>query len=382
MRMSFIYSVALILLATACVDRVYFEIDKTQAEGISIAGFISDQPGPYEVRIYKTFDIESKESMKTAVSVKSLEIFDNHGTREVLQEVNPGIYQTSATGIRGVVGGVYTLRAELRDGKMYESLPDTILANGKVDSVYYNFKSIYNRVGEKEYSFDVLFDASYDVAVNDKIIWKLAATFQADTQPELFPDDKECFYLDEIGMCNYKPPCSGLRNVGSYAEPRFERRYPCTCCECWYAIYNDYVLLSDDFFTGRGEVRGVKAQTIPLNSWSLQYKILISLTQMSLTSNSFRMWKSIKDQRDAVDNLFQPITGKIPKNFTQLKGEPMFIEGLFYAASAHSITQEVKMFELPPELKYPISLDKPIFANDCRKLFPNSTNLKPAFWVD
>ncbi len=217
-RLNFLYSILAILLTTACVDRVYFEIDKTQAEGISIAGFISDQPGPYEVRIYNTFDIESKESMKTPVSVRSLEIFDNQGTREVLQEVNPGIYQTSATGIRGVVGGVYTLRAELKDGKMYESLPDTILANGKVDSVYYNFKSSYNQVGEKEYSFDVLFNASYDVAINDKIVWKLAAMFQADTQPELYSPDQECFYLDEIGMCNYKPPCSGLRNVGSYAS--------------------------------------------------------------------------------------------------------------------------------------------------------------------
>ena len=141
-------------------------------------------------------------------------------------------------------------------------------------------------------------------------------------------------------------------------------------------------MLSDDFYTSRGEVKGIWAQNIPLNQWTMLYKIRVNLAQLSLTTNSFRMWRAIQDQKDALDNLFQPVSGKIPKNFNQLSGDEMPIDGLFYAASIHSITRIVKQFELPSELKYPVSTEIPLYPDDCRKLFPNSTNLKPAFWID
>lgn len=109
------------------------------SQGVSISGFISDQPGPYEVRIYSIFDIESKESRKTAVTVKRIEISDHLGTTGVLNPIEEGIYQTDPAGIRGVVGGVYKLKVELFDGRIYESLPDTILATGSLDSMYINY---------------------------------------------------------------------------------------------------------------------------------------------------------------------------------------------------------------------------------------------------
>lgn len=381
-RPKFLYSILLIVLATACLDRFYYDIEKSVNHSISIAGFISDQPGPYEVRIYTLFDIESKESIRTPVSVKSLEILDSQGTIETLNEVNPGVYQTHPNGIRGVMGGVYKLRVELNDGKIYESLPDTILPAGSVDSLYFKFQETYSKVGKKDYNFSVFFDASYNAEISDQFIWKMTATFQSDTQPQNYSPDQECFYLEEIGICNFLPPCSGYVNIGTVRIPRFEKKYPCTCCQCWYTIYNDYIILSDDHFFNRGQLREIKAQTVPLNQWTLQYKIHVALMQMSLTSNSFKFWKAIREQKDAINDLFQPVTGIIPKNFNQINGTEMSIDGLFYATAISSKTQDVRQFDLPLEIKYPISLEEPLFADDCRKLFPNSSNLKPIFWTN
>src|SRR6266705_3988359 len=101
MRVTFFISLLSILLTAACVDRLSFDINKEVNFGISVDGFISDLPGPYEIRINSIFDIESKESRKNPVSVRSLTISDDQGNAETLRELDAGIYQTNAAGIRG-----------------------------------------------------------------------------------------------------------------------------------------------------------------------------------------------------------------------------------------------------------------------------------------
>ena len=125
-----------------------------------------------------------------------------------------------------------------------------------------------------------------------------------------------------------------------------------------------------------------KVQNIPLNQWTLQYKIRVDVSQMRLTLNSFRFWKAVKDQKEAIGNLFQPVTGKIPSNFVQVDGSPTPIEGLFFATAINSSVTYLKQFVLPPDIVYQISLEKPMFPDDCRNLFANSSNLKPTFWED
>ena len=73
-----ITSILFFLGLGACVDRLHYDIDIVRSGdyGISIDGFISDQPGPYRVNINQIFDIESKDFIKTPVSVKNMIISD------------------------------------------------------------------------------------------------------------------------------------------------------------------------------------------------------------------------------------------------------------------------------------------------------------------
>jgi hypothetical protein len=385
MRVSFFISVFSILLSAACIDRLTYDIGTEVNFGISINGFISDQPGPYEIRINSIFDIESIESRKMPVSVRNLIISDNNGGTETLREVDQGIYQTDPSGIRGEQGAVYKISVELFDGRIYESLPDTILsARGSLDSLHIVYNEAYNVLGEKQYFFDLLFDASYDEKVNNHLLWKFMGTFQSETHPELHPlppsPQAECFWLAEAGGCNYLPPCSGYRNTGSNLLAVFVKKYDCICCTCWYNLFNPSPILSDELTSGK--VTGAKAATIPLNQWTLEHKIRLELNQMSLTRNTFRFWKAIRDQKAATGNLFQPISGKIPRNFVQISGNPIAIDGIFFAAAVNSQVKYLDRFQLPPNLVYAVSLDEPIYRDDCRKLFPNSTTHKPAFWKD
>jgi hypothetical protein len=79
--------------------------------------------------------------------------------------------------------------------------------------------------------------------------------------------------------------------------------------------------------------------------------------------------------------LFQPVSGKIKSNFVQISGKSKPIEGLFYAAGISSKKITLTKDDVPERTF--IFPDTPqIIGKNCLHLFPNSTNIKPAFWKD
>jgi len=369
MRGHSIFSIIVVLLCCTCVDRISFDVGATSTFPIVIEGYISDQPGPYQINVSKAFDIESKQSFKSPISVKQLVITDNLGNSETLSETVPGTYQTSAGGIRGVVGRSYKLKAELLDGRVYESLQDTLLTSGTVDDVYFIFKAEKDQDGATFYGFDVLFNSTAGEKSDFHFLWQFVGTFQVDTNPEL--------HKENCGQtkCPKPRPCSSYI-VNNFGELEWVK--PCECCTCWSNIYNDSPIVSDNQFVEEGRFHAVEAGYVPVNQWTFMYKVHAEVRQMSLSPRAFAFWKAIKSQKQAVTSLFQPVTGKVPTNFIQLSGTEAQIEGLFYATaitkkSVFITRNDVPLGSIIPEQNLP-------FEDSCLSLFPNSTTKKPDFW--
>lgn len=379
MQGSSVFSVLLILLTSACVDRINFDIGHEVIFTFVIDGHITDQPGPYTVKINSAFDIESKLSPRTARSVKRVVLSDNKGEREELSEVDMGIYQTDPNGIRGKIGRAYTLRLELVDGRIYESLPDTLNSPGTVDSIYFNFVQGVTKDGATKYGFDIFFNSSAATKENYYFLWRFTATFQSDTRPT--PSDRNgCTPVG--GKCNYVPLCSGLLNVGGYTfiSAVWEQMKPCECCTCWYNIFNPDLILSDNQLLRSGRFLGVKAYSLPLSAWYFQHKVHVEISQMSLSRQTFDFWKAVKAQKTAANSLFQPITGKVPSNFVELTNTGIPMEGLFYAAAVTGKSTFITREDVPNPGIIP-DIEQPWF-DSCLTLFPNGTTTKPSFWVD
>src|SRR5690349_3594891 len=109
-----------VILLMSCVDRIDFETTDDEYP-VVVTGFISDQPGPYEVHVSRSFDVQARSTTPKSISAKKVTIFDDTGYAEVLQERDLGVYTTNVNGIRGKVGRKYSVRVELLDGKIYES---------------------------------------------------------------------------------------------------------------------------------------------------------------------------------------------------------------------------------------------------------------------
>lgn len=370
MKTSAIIPLIFIFSCGACVDRISFDVGSPTTFPVVIDGYISDEPGPYTIKISKAFDIESKLSIKTPISVKKIIVSDNLGTREELARIKDGEYQTSSTGIRGTIGRVYTLDVELLDGRVYKSKPDTLFPSGNVESVYHKYKAEKNTKGETEYGFDVFFNSSSGQKNKFYFLWKFVGTFQVETNPEL--------YTEPCGesRCPKPLPCSAYILVGGALQ--FEK--PCECCTCWVSMFNAEPIVSDNQVVKDGRFLSVKAAYVPITEWTFMHKLHAEVRQMSLSRQAFAFWRSVQAQKNATESLFQPLTGKIPSNFVQLSGAEAPIEGLFFATSISKNSIFIKREDVPIQSIIPTVQLK--FANSCIQLFPNSTIKKPSFWID
>ncbi len=155
MRVTRQISFVSILILSSCVDRISYPVTLPQNLPVAVYGNISNQPGPYQVNINTSFDTESSTSFRTPVSARHVNLTDELGNNEELQEVIIGVYQTSPTGMQGRIGGVYKLRIELLNGNIFESIPDTLLSPGAIDTLYTEFNSKQGSSGQTLYGFDL-----------------------------------------------------------------------------------------------------------------------------------------------------------------------------------------------------------------------------------
>ncbi len=334
--------VVLILLGTACidacVDRLHLDMGDQAPYPVVIDGFISDQAPPYEITVSKSYDIQSKESPRERISVKQLILVDNLGASEEFIEFSHGVYQTRGSD-QGRIGGVYKLYIKLLDGREYESIPDTLHPAGTVDKVYFQFREDRTRQNTTNYGFDVFFDSTPENRNDYRLLWKFVGTYKV----------------------------------------RID------CCICWPYLYNPIPIVSDGQLIQSGQFVRIKAAYVPITAWTFMNKVHAAVNQMSLSRNAFEFWRAVKIQQEAVGSLFQPVTGKIPNNFTQLSGQPGEIYGIFFSTSITSNSVYITRRDVPDQRFIPDVQpvpDHPDPPDRCIDQFPGSSSVMPSYWVE
>ena len=123
------------VLFSSCEQTINVDLNNVTPR-IVIEGVVTDQPGPYTVRISKTGDFFAPNVFPT-VSGAVVSISDNKGNSETLIEKSPGIYQTAS--LKGGVGNTYTLTVNAL-GKEYKASA-TIQNPIKIDSITYQLRT-------------------------------------------------------------------------------------------------------------------------------------------------------------------------------------------------------------------------------------------------
>jgi len=129
-----ILSIALITGFSSCMDVVDVSVPKGE-ELLAVEGLITDQPGPYIVKLTKTapyFDQNANPEIHGA----SVIISDNTGFQEPLVEQSPGVYVTKQ--IQGKIGNTYKLTITVEE-EVYEATTE-IKRVPPIDSLLFSYE--------------------------------------------------------------------------------------------------------------------------------------------------------------------------------------------------------------------------------------------------
>lgn len=363
MRRSLILFVVL-LIGDSCKDQIDFN-SPDAASQLVVDGFITDSPGPYTIKLTRTKKILDFTSSKT-VSASLVAIYDNVGNSEVLTETSPGIFQTKANGIRGVIGREYYTRIETRDGKIYESIPEKLVSAGSIEKVYYTFEKFSVDNGSPKYQFRIFLDSKGDV--ENQYRWKFIATYKVQTSPELHTT-----LVGEARLAD-PPACSGYIKDGKSGGIRYVN--PCTCCTCYVSIIKPKVSTSQ--VLSDGQFKGVEMGAVPIDYWIFSEKVQVEIRQYSLSKAASRYWATVQAQKDGAASLFQPAVGKAVSNLIVKNGSDE-VQGLFSVSSVASQTIFLTINDIPlgPTIIPPAPPGAP---ESCNLAYSNSTTQKPIDW--
>jgi hypothetical protein len=109
----------------------------------------------------------------------------------------------------------------------------------------------------------------------------------------------------------------------------------------------------------------------------MSYKTRVEIRQFSLSETAYSFWKAFRAQKDGIASLFQPASGKVVGNWTQVQGTPSPLFGVFYASSVTKNAVDLDIADLPDASIVPsIGTYYPYSCLD----FDYSTNVQPDFW--
>ncbi|MCE2893838.1 MAG: DUF4249 domain-containing protein [Flammeovirgaceae bacterium] len=366
--------ILLLLVLDSCVERFEFSGAQGKPVEIVVDGVITDEPGPYTVKLSRTIQVGSTIGGLTISNAK-ITVFSDEGESEIMGETSlSGTYKTSATGIRGVVGREYWIKIELPDGRVFESLPDKMDPTGQIDSVYYQFETSVAQNGSKSYGFRIFLDSRITRKENSFTRWRFDGVYGVKTLPELNPVPGP-----SADLCATLPlPCSGYAKNDNGKLIAIGK---CTCCDCWANQFEKKPTVIDN--RSASEIKGLQVGFVPVNYYTFQDKYRVTVTQMSLSEKAYQYWLTFKEQKEGATSLFQPPYGKTESNLFKPSTSGKVV-GIFHASAIVKrkifIKKETNNAYLLAEV--PLNCDGRFgpAGQSCLFTFPGSTNQKPDDW--
>lgn len=361
-------------MAFGCITPIDIQ-NEEESLLLVVEGRITNQEPPYVVKLSQSVDLNQDTLVLSPESGGRVVLYDNQGNFEILEETDPGTYETSGI-IQGIPGRSYYITVETQDGRQFESEREVLNTVGFISDIRFDYVDrdrlhSYGQVNSDV--FDIFIDAYGGQEEQPLIRWKMTGIYRFETYPHLH--ETETFpYLP------YKDPwpCSGYIVIGGPIDSGglLEHVGPCTCCNCWGYQFSDIPQLSDDYIVEDGLYQNVKVGEVPITSFTFHDKYQVIVEQSTLSQVAFDYYKSIRNQKLGASDLFQPQIGELIGNVYSLSGEDQVV-GLFYASSVTSKDIFITREDIPIGVVPMTFITLP-----CYDVYPNATNQKPVSWED
>lgn len=319
----FIRLLIVMLLTQEC--REPFEVDVPSGNSLLVVnGRITDQPGPYMVKLSRSGPLGSTEFPTESGATVTIE--SGSGTIETLDEAMEGYYFTSENGIRGEIGEQYRVSIQTRNEETYQSDWKTLKQSPPIDSIYFTYKEEQTENGLLQ-GFQTFVDTHDPTNKTEYYRYEWIETWQYQVpnaaQFEYLGNDNR-MVIEKKETCWVDQPSNSINVVSS--------------------TQNELDIISQH------PILYITTETPHLR---IRYSILVN--QYALDEDEFMFWKNLKETVDESGTLFdkqpQSITGNLHKVNSD---EPVL--GYFSASAISSQRVFIERSDLPEEAELDLSL--------------------------
>lgn len=347
MSLRFIFITAVILIVfTGCVNEIEFDVERTQGQ-IVVNGSIYDRPGPYQLQL-KITAIES--ALPKPLTGAIVTLFSGDGNSENYIELGDGIYELPGDIITGKRGETYYIEILLSNGKVYQSIPETIPSIHGRDSVFIEAEIIQEPTatgGVRDvpmisvYADTEFPDATAPLYLHWSVYSKYSFIERASPSP-LAPPPNVC-YVTTI-------PDPQTINIFSIANPGYQN------IEKQLLVRKSIV--QKEFFI----------------------RHYFNVVSKSVTERRYQYWQRVDETINQSGTIFDSPPATPPGNLFNLNDDLEQVLGYFEAAAIDTSRAFVTRTDLPVSISNPCSgFNLPSSCDNCL-LIENSTLERPFYF--
>ena len=341
-------------LLMSCITPYQPENRSLGTLALVVDGYITDQPGPHQVRLSRTADFNTS-TLQLVEEGASVYVEDDGGGKQAFSYITQGIYRTPAT-FRGEAGRTYTLHITLANGLSYQSKPELLRASPPIDRVYdeYTERAIEG-TGLVEKGFNVSIDTKDAATPGDYYRWNWV-------------------HFEPVRYCGIRSVTTGTTTV----------RYGYGCCQkCWDIVrcsgVNCLNATSDELINGRA-ISGQFIMRAPFASNTGYY---LEIEQLSISRAAYAYYQLLENLTKNNGGIFDAAPATLRGNIVPLNDPAERVFGFFSAAGAQRIPYVVDRSRgqgIPNSPVLPQSPPEPL--PDCAPCEEGDfrTRIQPRWW--
>ena len=309
----------LIILLTGCRES-FMPAYKDYQSALVVEGMITNQPGPYTVKLSKTQPLGNGELVP--YSGCSVQLLEKNGKTETLTELDSGIYRSTENGIQGEVGKAYRITITTPQGNFYQSDFEKIRTPTPIDSVYarteYHRSNNYPE-GLPGYQFYI----DTKRAPNDStyIYWKMSETYEYTSDFQIsavFRNYRfEPFPSDSLYRCYKTQPVKSIftSSTSGLNEARVERQ---------------------------------PLHFVGTDNRKLMCRYSLLVKQLTISEDCYRYWENLSEQLSEEDFLFGKQPYQIQGNVYNPDNPREVVRGYFVVGGV----DHKRIFLDPPKVDF------------------------------
>lgn len=357
----------LLLLAAAMIKGCVEEYDlslENYADRIVVYGSVTDQPGPYVIRLGRT-NSYGEAGVDKPESGAIVYVSDDEDNTEFFDEVSPGTYKSDPASFRGEAGKTYKLHIETADCEEYVSEPALMEPVSTIDSTYYKVKTWTESETIQGKYYEITKDAIEIYSVTrDPSQPGNHYRWQVSTWEEVrYNDQTDTYKMIELSKDRSDLDTYLGIGIDWYV---FENNCAARCYR--FNPGNDFYI--DDDLQWNGSVLHTPVTVLKNNN----YDIVLIIEQMSLSSKAYRFYSQLKEQFASVGSIYDPISTRINGNIRNVNNPLTYAVGFFNVSAVDVDTVFLERSRVEKPVSRPGCFDSAIPPGDCRT-FP------PDFWT-